>query len=76
MRLYRGLAMVFFLLLFLALPTVGEARGGLESEDFTIRGIALGDAETKMLAAFGKPDFDKERTVKKVRLGNREPVAK
>ena len=63
MRLYHGLTMLFFLLLFLALPTAGEARGGLESEDFTIKGIALGDAEEKMLAAFGKPEFDKERMV-------------
>lgn len=63
MRFDHGLATVFFLVLFLILPTAAEARGGLEPVDFTVKGAALGDGEEKMLAAFGKPDFDKERMV-------------
>ena len=58
----RWLAMFFFGL-FLVLPMAAEAQGALASEDFTVKGIALGDSEEKMLAAFGKPDFDKERMV-------------
>jgi len=58
----RWLAMVFFGL-FLVLPMAAEAQGVLLPEDFTVKGIALGDSEEKMLAAFGKPDFDKERMV-------------
>ncbi len=60
--LYRGLAMFFSSCSF-ALPTAGEARAALESEDFTIKGIALGDEEKRCFAAFGKPAFDKERMV-------------
>ena len=63
MRFYRGLLVMFFLGLFLALPMAAEAQGALVPEDFTVKGIALGDSEEKMLAAFGKPDFDKERMV-------------
>ena len=58
----RWLAMFFFGL-FLVLPMAAEAQGALLPEDFTVKGIALGDSEEKMLAAFGKPDFDKERMV-------------
>ena len=58
----RWLAMFFFGL-FLVLPMAAEAQGVLLPEDFTVKGIALGDSEEKMLAAFGKPDFDKERMV-------------
>ena len=58
----RWLAMFFFGL-FLVLPMAAEAQGALVPEDFTVKGIALGDSEEKMLAAFGKPDFDKERMV-------------
>ena len=58
----RWLAMFFFGL-FLVLPMAAEAQGALAPEDFTVKGIALGDSEEKMLAAFGKPDFDKERMV-------------
>ncbi|WP_298586760.1 hypothetical protein [uncultured Selenomonas sp.] len=54
---------MFFLGLFLVLPMAAEAQGALAPEDFTVKGIALGDSEEKMLAAFGKPDFDKERMV-------------
>lgn len=68
MRFYHGLTMVFFIGLFLALPMAARAQGGLEPVDFTVKGIALGDAETKMLAAFGKPDFDKERMVWDIHL--------
>ena len=63
MRFYHGLWVVFFLGLFLVLPMAAEAQGALMPEDFTVKGIALGDSEEKMLAAFGKPDFDKERMV-------------
>ena len=63
MRFYHGLLVMFFLGLFLVLPMAAEAQGALASEDFTVKGIALGDSEEKMLAAFGKPDFDKERMV-------------
>ena len=54
---------MFFFGLFLVLPMAAEAQGALLPEDFTVKGIALGDSEEKMLAAFGKPDFDKERMV-------------
>lgn len=54
---------MFFFGLFLVLPMAAEAQGVLLPEDFTVKGIALGDSEEKMLAAFGKPDFDKERMV-------------
>ena len=63
MRFYHGLLVMFFLGLFLVLPMAAEAQGALAPEDFTVKGIALGDSEEKMLAAFGKPDFDKERMV-------------
>lgn len=54
---------MFFLGLFLVLPMAAAAQSALLPEDFTVKGIALGDSEEKMLAAFGKPDFDKERMV-------------
>ena len=54
---------MFFFGLFLVLPMAAEAQGALLPEDFTVKGIALGDSEEKMLAVFGKPDFDKERMV-------------
>ena len=63
MRFYHGLLVMFFLGLFLVLPMAASAQSALLPEDFTVKGIALGDSEEKMLAAFGKPDFDKERMV-------------
>ena len=63
MRFYYGLLGMFFLGLFLVLPMTAKAQGALTPEDFTVKGIALGDSEEKMRAAFGKPDFDKERMV-------------
>ena len=63
MRFYHGLLVMFFLGLFLVLPMAAAAQSALLPEDFTVKGIALGDSEEKMLAAFGKPDFDKERMV-------------
>ena len=63
MRFYHGLLGMFFLGLFLVLPMAAGAQGALTPEDFTVKGIALGDSEEKMRAAFGKPDFDKERMV-------------
>ena len=78
MRFDHGLATVFFLVLFLILPTAAEARGGLEPVDFTVKGAALGDGEEKMLAAFGKPDFDKERMGKimDIRIKSKEYTAR
>lgn len=63
MRSKHGWAAVFFLVLLLALPMAVQARGGLEPEDFTVKGVALGDTEEKMAAAFGTPDFDRVRMV-------------
>jgi len=45
MRSYHGLWVVFFLGLFLVLPMAAEAQGALVSEDFTVKGIALGGSE-------------------------------
>ena len=44
MRFYHGLLVMFFLGGFLVLPMAAEAQGALASEDFTVKGIALGDS--------------------------------
>lgn len=63
MRFHHGWLAMFFLGLFLVLPMAAAAQSALLPEDFTIKGIALGDSEEKIFAAFGKPDFEKERMV-------------
>lgn len=52
--LIYGLLLALF---FLPRPALA---GGVQPEDFTMRGVAIGTEESAMLAAFGTPDFDEE----------------
>lgn len=59
LRLMRGvIALLVLLILTASLPA--EAAGRVEDEDFSCRGVALGDTEQQLLAKFGTPLFDKE----------------
>lgn len=63
MRKRRWMTILMAVLLFFATLPEAQGAGKLEAGDFTVKGVALGDPEEKMLEAFGKPTFDKERTV-------------
>lgn len=60
-RLNRGV-MAMLLLLFLAMVLPAEAAGKVQDEDFSCRGVSLGDTEAQLLEKFGMPLFDKDVT--------------
>ena len=61
MRMFRWVCRGVLLLCLLLAPRAAIAAG-VQPDDFTMRGIAVGATEKEMLAAFGTPDFDREYT--------------
>ena len=59
----QWMTILAMMLLFVAGLSEAQASGKLEPVDFSVKGVALGDSEEKMLEVFGKPNFEKERTV-------------
>ncbi len=64
------LVLAGLLVLLLAGPRPAFAEGRVLPEDFTVRGLTLGEAadEARLAAAFGAPLFDTERSVFGVRV--------
>ncbi len=66
----KCLAAVFFFILGLCVSAAAGAEGRVLPEDFTVRGITLGEVtdEAAMTEAFGAPLFDRDKSVFGIRV--------